>query len=69
MALCSADQSEYFKLGNAVKEDPVKIFNSEVFKKYRDKWLSNDYKDLDYCKDCKIYLSRFHKIIPDIYPD
>ena len=69
VALCSADQSEYFKLGNAIHEDPVKIFNSEVFKKYRDKWLSNDYKDLDYCKDCKIYLSRFHKIIPDIYPD
>ncbi|MDC0448338.1 radical SAM protein [Candidatus Pelagibacter sp.] len=61
VALCSADQAEYFKLGNAIHEDPVKIFNNDVFKKYRDKWQSNDYKNLDYCKDCKIYLSRFHK--------
>ncbi len=61
VALCSADQAEYFKLGNAIHEDPVKIFNNEGFNKYRDKWLSNDYKNLDYCRDCKIYLSRFHK--------
>tara|TARA_B100000965_G_C19537540_1_gene734083 strand:+ start:285 stop:1349 length:1065 start_codon:yes stop_codon:yes gene_type:complete len=61
VALCSADQAEYYKLGNAIHEDPVKIFNNEGFNKYRDKWLSNDYKNLDYCRDCKIYLSRFHK--------
>ena len=61
VALCSADQAEYFKLGNAIHEDPVEIFNNEGFKKYRDNWLSNDYKNLDYCRDCKIYLSRFHK--------
>ena len=61
VALCSADQAEYFKLGNAIHEDPVKIFNNDGFTKYRNKWLSNDYKNLDYCRDCKIYLSRFHK--------
>ena len=61
VALCSADQAEYFKLGNAIHEDPVEIFNNEGFKKYRDNWFSNDYKNLDYCRDCKIYLSRFHK--------
>ena len=69
VALCSADQSEYFKLGNVIREDPIKIFNSQVFEKYRNKWLSNNYKDLDYCKDCKIYLSRFNKSAPDIYPE
>ncbi len=61
VALCSADQAEYYKLGNAIHEDPVNIFNNEGFNKYRDKWLSNDCKNLDYCRDCKIYLSRFHK--------
>ena len=61
VALCSADQAEYYKLGNAINEDPVKIFNNHGFKKYRDKWLSNDYKSLDHCKDCKVYLSRFNK--------
>jgi radical SAM protein with 4Fe4S-binding SPASM domain len=69
VALCSADQSEYFKLGNVINEDPIEVFNSQGFKRYRDKWLSNDYKNLDYCKDCKIYLSRFNKSIPDIYPE
>ena len=61
VALCSADQAEYFKIGNAEKEDPVKIFNGKHFTNYREKWLTNKYKELDYCKDCKIYLTRFHK--------
>ncbi len=61
VALCSADQAEYFKLGNIVREDPIKVFNNEGFSIYRNKWLNNEYKKLDYCKDCKIYLSRFHK--------
>ena len=53
--------AEYYKLGNVINEDPIKIFNNHGFKKYRDKWLSNDYKSLDHCKDCKVYLSRFNK--------
>ena len=61
VALCSADQAEYFKLGNAIKEDPINIFNSNEFNDYRNKWMSKSYKELEHCKDCSVYLMRFHK--------
>ena len=61
VALCSADQAEYFKLGNVSNQDPIKIFNNERFSHYRKKWLSNGYKELDHCKNCTIVMSRFHK--------
>jgi len=61
VALCSADQAEYFKLGNIVNEDPIKVFNNDKFTHYRDKWLSNQFDKLDYCKDCTVAHSRFNK--------
>ena len=61
VALCSADQAEYFKLGNVVNQDPIKIFNNDKFSHYRNKWLSNSYSDLDHCKNCTVVISRFHK--------
>jgi len=61
VALCSADQAEYFKIGNIIDDDPIVAFNSEVFTRYRDKWLSNGVGDLDHCRDCTVVMSRFHK--------
>ena len=61
VALCSADQAEYFKLGNVINEDPIKIFNNDKFSHYREKWLSKSYKELEHCKSCTIVMSRFHK--------
>ena len=50
VALCAADQAEYFKLGNVIHQDPIQIFNNRQFSHYRKKWLSNSYKELDHCK-------------------
>ena len=61
VALCSADQAEYFKLGNVIKEDPIEIFNNNRFTDYRNKWMSKEYKKLEHCRDCSIYMMRFHK--------
>ena len=61
IALCSADQAEFFKLGNVITQDPIQIFNNDRFSHYRKKWLSNSYKELDHCKECTIVMSRFHK--------
>jgi radical SAM protein with 4Fe4S-binding SPASM domain len=61
VALCAADQAEYFKLGNVIHQDPIQIFNNKLFSHYRKKWLSNSYKELDHCKDCTVVTSRFHK--------
>ena len=61
VALCSADQAEYFKLGNIIHDDPIKVFNNELFSHYRDKWLDQKYTELDHCKNCTIAISRMHK--------
>jgi len=61
VALCSADQAEYFKLGNVINQDPIQIFNNERFSHYRKKWSSNGYKELEHCKNCTTVMSRFHK--------
>ena len=61
VALCSADQAEFFKLGNVITQDPIQIFNNDHFSHYRKKWLSNSYEELEHCKTCTVVMSRFHK--------
>ena len=61
VALCAADQAEYFKLGNVINQDPIEIFNNGQFSHYRNKWLSDSYMELDHCKNCTLVTSRFHK--------
>jgi len=61
VALCSADQAGFFKIGNVIEEDPIVTFNNEHFTRYRQKWLSNGVGDLDHCRNCTVPMSRFHK--------
>jgi MoaA/NifB/PqqE/SkfB family radical SAM enzyme len=61
VALCSADQSEYYKLGNVLEMDPIEIYNGEIFNYYRKKWMEKKYMELDYCKTCTIAISRVYK--------
>ena len=61
VALCSADQAEFYKLGNVLENDPIEIFNGDTFSQYREKWLKKQYMDLEHCKGCSVTLSRFHK--------
>lgn len=61
VALCSADQSQYFNMGNVLESDPIEIFNNEIFSRYREKWIGGNYLELDHCKTCTIAISRMHK--------
>jgi len=61
VALCSADQAEYFNIGNIIKQEVDEVYNSEVLNKYRKKWLNNKHLDLKYCDKCTIAVSRFNK--------
>jgi len=61
VALCSADQAQYYKLGNVIESDPIEIYNNEVFTYYREKWINKQYMDLPYCNTCTIALSRASK--------
>jgi radical SAM protein with 4Fe4S-binding SPASM domain len=60
VALCSTDQSEFFKLGNIVEQDPVEVFNNPKFNEYRQAWIENRYMTMTHCKDCSIAISRVH---------
>lgn len=61
IGLCSSDQDEYFDIGNALFSDPIELFNSSVFQRYRESWLAGKWQDLDHCRTCSITESRFLK--------
>jgi len=61
VALCSADQAEYFNIGNIINQEVDEVYNSEVLRKYREKWLNNKHMNLKYCDQCTIAVSRFNK--------
>ncbi|EDP61555.1 Predicted Fe-S oxidoreductase [alpha proteobacterium BAL199] len=58
IGLCSSDQDEYFDIGNALFSDPVELFNSDVFERYRAEWLKGRWRELDHCRTCSITQSR-----------
>jgi sulfatase maturation enzyme AslB (radical SAM superfamily) len=61
---CSADQSGYFKLGNVVENDPIAVFNNEIFSKYRKQMAERNISLLEHCRDCSLPLSRHFKDKP-----
>ena len=66
VALCSADQGGYYKIGNALEQDIEEIYNSEIFDSYREKWLSNNYAEAKHCNQCTITVSRLNKTYQSI---
>lgn len=61
VALCSSDQAGYFPMGNVITDDPIEIFNNQVFAEYRQKWLSGRSHDCKHCDTCTLTVSRYHK--------
>ena len=61
IGLCSSDQDEYFNIGSAFDDDPVGLFNSEIFNQYRREWKAGNWAGLDHCKTCTITQSRHQK--------
>ncbi len=59
VALCCADESRFYKIGNVIEEDPIKVYNSEVFRKHRKMMLAGRIGELDHCKDCTMPRSRY----------
>jgi len=62
---CSADQSGYFDLGNVIDNDPMEVFNNDIFSHYREHMLANDILSLEYCCTCSLPLSRHFKDKPN----
>lgn len=61
VALCCADENGFFKLGNALTDDPIEIFNNEIFTKIRKNMYSGKLFDTGPCKNCSIPILRLKK--------
>lgn len=55
---CCADTNNFNKLGNIFKDDPIEIYNNEIYTKYRKFMHENRMNELELCKNCTLYKSR-----------
>jgi len=55
---CCADTNNFNKLGNIFYDDPIKIYNNEVYTKYRKFMNENRMNELELCKNCTLAQSR-----------
>ena len=63
VALCCGDSSGFYKMGNVIDQDPIEIYNNEVFEHYRRLMLEGRLFELKHCGRCTIPRSReLHKI-------
>lgn len=64
VGFCCADDNGFFQLGNVIEDDPIEIYNNEIFSKYRMFMKTGRIQELDHCKKCTIMLSRMNKTNP-----
>lgn len=64
VGFCCADDNGFFKLGTIPSDDPIEIFNNELFTHYRNTMREGRVDELDVCKNCTIMRSRLKKTNP-----
>lgn len=64
VGFCCADDNGFFRLGNIIEDDPIGIYNNEIFSKYRIFMKTGRIEELDHCKSCTIMWSRMKKTNP-----
>ena len=65
VTLCCGENpvEKKIKLGNVLFEDPIVIFNNEIFKHYREMNMRGSRGGLDLCKECNIPDQRKQRIL------
>lgn len=66
VSFCCGDYNEFFDLGNVIHDDPIKIYNNEIYNYYRKLMYEGRILDLEHCKNCKLPLSRKPYIIKNV---
>lgn len=61
VALCCADDNGFFRLGNAIEDDPIAIYNNTIFTNIRYMMKQGKLGELEHCKNCTIPTSRANK--------
>lgn len=64
VSFCCIDDNGFFSLGSAIHADPIELFNSNQFVKYRKLMNEGKIGILEHCKDCTIPQSRAQKTNP-----
>lgn len=59
--LCCADHNGKFDLGNVLKDDPIEVYNTGLFKQYREMIAAGKIGDLILCDTCTIPRSQHRK--------
>lgn len=61
VGLCCADDNGFYKMGNVIHDDPIVIYNNEIFTHFRKMMDQGRLLELKECKNCTIPRSRFMK--------
>lgn len=61
LRLCCADDNIFYKLGSAIDDDPIALWNGEKFREYRKAMSNNKLMDMPHCRTCSIIKSRMCK--------
>lgn len=60
IAFCCVDDNKFFNLNNALKEDPIEIYNKNPkFIEYRQKMEEGNIGNLLHCKNCSVPIDRY----------
>jgi hypothetical protein len=58
IGFCCIDDNGFFKLGIALDDDPIHIFNSPPFTHYRTMMNNGKINELEHCQNCLLPRSR-----------
>ena len=61
VGLCCADDNGFFNLGNVLEDDPINIYNNQVFSHFREMMDQGRIFELNECKKCTVPLARYMK--------
>ncbi|MFZ5865533.1 MAG: radical SAM/SPASM domain-containing protein [Thermodesulfobacteriota bacterium] len=64
VGLCCADYNGFFEFGDAIAQDPVALYNNELFESYRKTMLQGRIANLEHCKTCTLPLSQATRLLP-----
>jgi sulfatase maturation enzyme AslB (radical SAM superfamily) len=57
IGLCCGDQFGHYDIGNILNSDPVKLYNSSLFRHYRKEMDKGNILNLELCRDCMVAYS------------
>jgi radical SAM protein with 4Fe4S-binding SPASM domain len=64
--LCCGGMDATLNLGNIYRDDPIEIYNNEIFTFYRNMMDRGKLANLEPCKHCEIYLSKANSFYQNV---